>query len=470
MIDDDSMPAIKESLGRIVECAMILSKVDAASNSNERLIDNIDFVKQTEKRLFELANLITKEKNSILQDFKAHTDQTGQDYPDFSFPECDWQLGVGRLTVEAFAKYFAPSGEDHSKIPLLRRRSSIPHYEVVSISCKPNKPSVLRSQKPDLAKQLRQNFTYEMQRIEVPFNIAYCVAELGKRHLLFGTKNQQKKQDLYKYSIESQSFTKIMPVGLIMDVVCFGQFILIAERNEDLKLFRGDLLIMVLNESFKPHYYQNQCANDSRVLHIHQNRRLYYITSLGAIIEYDAARMFTHKTIQIDKRGQIECLCIHGDYLICLSQAGDIISYSILDDEESSRANLERETFYFTTVATVRDKLVATAFSSSKSENLVFLLNPTTFEVVSSLVKRPHRYPYHTIRPLHTHNTFACVYRDTSSQISIFTTVGNVVSMIADIVLNDSMLYDIAVVDCRTVIACQWLTDSVVTKLTVNYD
>lgn len=464
-----NLPSIRQSLGSIVEAAMVIAKVDTAMQANCRSDRDIGFIEHFEHKLAELAKKVNREKTEILQDFKSHAKETDIPCPDLSFPECDWELGIGRLIVDMFAKYFAPPGESPSLPPMLRRKSSIPQYEVISISCEPRKSRPARILKPDRAKQLKQNFTFELVKVEAPFNIAYCVTQFGKRHLLFGTKNQAKKQDLFKFSIDSQTFTKIMPVGLIMDVVCLGQFVMIAERNEDIKLFKDELLIMTLSEVFKPHYYQNQCANDSRILHIYEDKKLYYVTSSDYVVEYDVASVFTSKIIRPEKRGQLECICIHRHSLICLSQTGDVIRYSIHDGQESGRANLETEKFSYTTVASLGDYLVVSAFNTEKSENLVTLLDPDTLQVVSTFSKKNHRYPYHTIRVLPDHETFACVYRDATSQITIFTRMDKRLTLIADISLSNSMLYDVAVVD-GSLYACQWLTTNSLTKVAIEYE
>ena len=367
-------------------------------------------------------------------------------------------LRQGSFPVNSSHNYlsiYLDQASDIPNLPLRRRSSMRNQTEILNISAIVPKLARKKSM-GDSFREYRARLWFKFEKIPTNFNISFCSCKFGPNEFLLGIKNKNKKQELVKLNMKNKSCTNIMKVGLIIDILAFGGFIVMAERNEDIKIYRNSLMIYTLKQPFQAHYYGNAYGNDSRILHMYKEKRLYYITDTNKIVEYDLQKCFTEKIIDPPKKSFFECICVLDDWLYIVTIKGEVFQYSILNGKLENVTQLNFPDCKFCTVVSCKDILIVSGLSEKHQKNLVILLS-SSLEILQELEMPNMIYPIHKIITFtfFGYPTVAMLYKHTGSTIYLFGLYSNQLKKLVEIPPFSSMMYDMIYHEDKIVL-CGW--------------
>lgn len=466
MISEADGLGIRRALGSLLGSVMTLAKLDIALGDDIR---DDDFRRQAQALVEDSASIVAGTEAALVKLFEKYTLEKRGTAVKVSIPECDWEYGISEKTIETVSKYFAAPGTPGTPMLGRRKRSKdAPAFDLIEISCDLKKYK-RKGSRSDICVEYKKRLDYELTKIKTNFNIVYCVGRMSHKEFYFGTKNQARKQDLVKFETSTETCTKIMTVGMIIDIIFFGHLAVIAERNEPIKVYRGNLLLLTLSQVFQPQYFQNQFGNDSRIFKAYKTERLYYITQNDTVVEYNVTKMFQEKIIQVDKNSRWECICVQDDYLFMLTRGGEVVKYSILEEKEESRFLVERSGFLFCTITSCRDYLIISGMNPVTETNVIQLVNSHTDSVKQEIELIGLKYPIHQIHHFDFFNVMnvAFVYKDSSSVIYLYVLDGGKLQKVMDIKIPDNMVYDIFYTE-DAFYCCSWANQDEITKVNLK--
>jgi hypothetical protein len=296
----------------------------------------------------------------------------------------------------------------------------------------------------DLFKEYKSRLDF---KYPVDFNIIYCSSALSWDRILFGVKTRTKKQELVQMHLATKVCSKILSVGMIIDIITFGEYVVIAERNEPIKVFRGKLQLLSLDYRFEAQYCKNAYGNDSRIFHAYKSERLYYLTEANKIAEHSVLECFKGRLIDIPKSSLFECVCVVGENLYALSAIGELVQYSIKGNIVASTVRVGKPGYTYCTVVGNDNKLLVSGHISNASEQgaIVYIYCTDGLSMLQVLDFPGLRYPLHKFICFRYFNVrnWAILHKDATSTVFLYGESNQELRKITELKFSNVMLYDI---------------------------
>ena len=356
--------------------------------------------------------------------------------------------------LDYLSGYLEDRTEPHS-LSLRRRPSKQNDSELLSITSIGTRLK-RKNSRGDTFREYKERLKLKFSQIATDFNISFCSCQFGPHEFLLGIKNKSKKQELVKINLQNETCTKVMRVGLIIDIITFGEFIVMAERNEEVRVFRDNLMLLSLSQPFQTQYFQNSYGNDSRIFHAYKDETLFYITDTNKIAQYDVRNCFAERVIDLHKSSFIECLCVLDSSLYAITIGGEVIQYGIFEAAARNRTFINKHDFKFCTIVTCRDVLLASGLDQKNETNIIVVLG-SSLEVQQVIELPRMSYPIHKIITFEFFNfpTVAMLYKHTGSTVYLYGFASGQLKKLVEIPPFASMMYDLFYYD-ESIVLCGW--------------
>ncbi len=341
------------------------------------------------------------------------------------------------------------------RLSLKRRTSKQKDSELLTITAAGSRLK-RKNSRGDTFREYKERLKLKFSQIATDFNISFCSCQFGPHEFLLGIKNKSKKQELVKINLQNETCTKVMRVGLIIDIITVGEFIVMAERNEEVRVFRDNLMLLSLSQPFQTQYFQNSYGNDSRIFHSFRDEVLFYITDTNKIAQYDVRCCFAEKVVDLQKSSFIECICVLDESLYAITIGGEVIQYAIFDAAARNRTFINKHDFKFCTIVACRDVLLASGLDQRSETNIIVVL-AASLEVQQVIELPRMSYPIHKIITFEFFNfpTVAMLYKHTGSTVYLYGFASGQLKKLVEIPPFTSMMYDLFYYD-ENIVLCGW--------------
>lgn len=345
---------------------------------------------------------------------------------------------------DVFSKYLSinlPAG-------LLRQRSDISGdpRDLFTFTFEGVRPRRKLS-RSDLFKEYKSRLDFRMHKHAVDFNIIYCSSPLLDDRLLFGVKTRTKKQELVSMDLQTKVCSKILSVGMIIDIITFGDLVVVAERNEPIRVFRDRLHLLSLEYRFQAQYFRNAYGNDSRIFHAYKQERLFYLTEANKIAEHMVQGCFAGRLIDIPKSSLFECICVVDNSLFALSSIGELVQYDIRGNIVTSTVRVAKNGYTYCTVVGHEKKVLVSGHTTQGQQLGAILLvyNAENLSVVQEIDFPGLKYPLHKFICFEYFNVrnWAVLHKDATSTVFLFGESNGDLKKISELKFSNVMLYDI---------------------------
>lgn len=337
--------------------------------------------------------------------------------------------------------------------------------DCLHFSCATTRGKRRRKSMTDQFKEYKSRLDYKLMKIPTDFNIIYCSCPYRDHTYLLGIKNKDKRFDLVSLDIRQGTFQKLMSVRLIIDMIAIGELIIMAERNENIKVFMKGVLLTTLGQRFQAQYFTNAYGNDSRILHRYNTERVFYITENNKIAQYSLNRQFKEQILEFTKSSYLECLAVHSDSLYAVTNDGWLFKYCLISDTLVSQAELPNKEYNYCTVVGFDSQLLVSGLSVAKKTNILLLMT-AGLEVIQELPFSGMTYPFHKLLPFKYFGVtnIALLYKDVNSSIQLFGLSNGLLRKLNEIKLSSSMLYDVFFHE-DSIVCCGWEDTCVIQKV-----
>ena len=345
---------------------------------------------------------------------------------------------------EVFSKYLSiktPLGLSKQRSEMLNEQRDLFTFSFESI--RPRR----KLSRGDLFKEYKSRLDFKYHKYPVDFNIIYCSSPLSWDRLLFGVKTRSKKQELVQMDLATKSCNKILSVGMIIDIITFGELIVVAERNEPIRVFRDRVHLLSLEHRFQAKYCKNAYGNDSRIFHAYKSEKLFYLTEANKIAEHSVLNCFNGRLIDIPKSSLFECICVVDENLYAVSAIGELVQYCITGNLVTQSIRVPKAGYTYCTVVGRNNKLLVSGHLSQGPQTgaILYIYSTENLSLLQEMEFPGLRYPLHKFIYFEYFNVrnWAVLHKDATSSVFLFGESNGELRKITELKFSNVMLYDI---------------------------